>query len=350
MRSACWSIPGLVVVAAVLLPGERALAQQAGANTLEQAEELCSGSGGSQDLARAREAFGLAAASADPVARLRLALLQTTGACGFALDLEAAERLAADSLAQVEALAPKSAYHRYLIGKSYLEGTGRTKQPEKALPWLEQAATAGEHWAMFNLGRMHHGGLGVERNPSVGIDWFEESAELGNAWAAAAAGDAYLGAAAGRVRDSKRALQLFERAAAVGNSGAMTRLGEMYSRGDGVGRNQATAVEWYQKAAARGGGLAMYHLAHIRFRGQGLPRDYEAGRDWMERSAKTGFYYAIKFMARHSDVGFRDHRSRQVLEPDIERATTWYERAAERGDKEAQGWLIFQRIERAASR
>ncbi len=311
----------------------------------ERAEAHCSGTAGRIDNERSRELFLGAAVTGDPRSRFRVAILQTLGACGFDADLPAARRAAPAALAEVEAIKDKTPEDQYLIGASYAFGVGRPEQPAAALPWFQRGAAGGNQWSMFNLGWMYHSGTGVPGDPEVGIDWYEKAARLGNLRAVERVGDAYLGALRGRRRDTDKALEYFRLAAAGNAAGAMTRLGEMHSRGDGVPRNMRTAVEWYRKAAAGGQGLAMYHLAHLHFEGRGVPRDPAAGVQWMESSAEEGFIYALLYMARQSENGLTMDGER-LIEPDLERAIYWYQQAAAQGDTEAKGWLAFQKLNR----
>ena len=52
----------------------------------------------------------------------------------------------------------------------------------------------------------------------------------------------------------------YEKAAAAGNTIAMTNLAYMYEAGLGVVQNCQTAIDWYKKAAAAGSTNAMYML------------------------------------------------------------------------------------------
>ena len=60
--------------------------------------------------------------------------------------------------------------------------------------------------------------------------------------------------------DYKEAFRLFRMAADQGDALAQSRLGLMYEKGRGVGRNYAEARRWYQKAADQSDALAQNNL------------------------------------------------------------------------------------------
>ena len=62
-------------------------------------------------------------------------------------------------------------------------------------------------------------------------------------------GERYMEGEEGIAQDEAKAVELFQRAADLGNADAMVRLGECYDDGEGVEQDKSKAVEWYQRAA-----------------------------------------------------------------------------------------------------
>mmetsp|Transcript_16994 Transcript_16994/g.57436 ORF Transcript_16994/g.57436 Transcript_16994/m.57436 type:complete len:84 (-) Transcript_16994:62-313(-) len=57
---------------------------------------------------------------------------------------------------------------------------------------------------------------------------------------------------AGLKKDLKRAVQLFELAAAQGHARGQASLGQCYESGDGVAIDHKAAAHWYRRAADQG--------------------------------------------------------------------------------------------------
>ena len=67
--------------------------------------------------------------------------------------------------------------------------------------------------------------------------------------------------AAGEVQENDAlAVDWYRKAADAGNAVAMTELGAMYARGEGVAQDGAEAIRWYRNAADAGDAVAMTTL------------------------------------------------------------------------------------------
>ncbi|GHV54473.1 hypothetical protein FACS1894216_14570 [Synergistales bacterium] len=76
--------------------------------------------------------------------------------------------------------------------------------------------------------------------------------------------------------DHKRAIELYEEAAALGHADAMSDLGFMYESGEGVRKDFNAAVQWYEKAAVSGSDPAKLQLARIYYYGvNGVAKDHK---------------------------------------------------------------------------
>ncbi len=87
-------------------------------------------------------------------------------------------------------------------------------------------------------------------------------------------------------KDSKRAVDMYLKAANAGHVLAQNRLGTMYRTGRGVKPNNEKAVEWYRKAAAQGHASAQHSLSWMNKKGRGEKQgNNEAGR-WHAKAAE----------------------------------------------------------------
>jgi len=73
-----------------------------------------------------------------------------------------------------------------------------------------------------------------------------------------------------------------------GDAKAMTLLGELYAKGQGVGRDDQKAAEWYKLAADRGDREALFALGTFRLDGRAGPRDRAEAMRLFMQAAKLG--------------------------------------------------------------
>jgi TPR repeat protein len=71
-------------------------------------------------------------------------------------------------------------------------------------------------------------------------------------------------------------------------------MGELFSRGRGVQKDEAEAVRWWQRAAARGEVNAQYGLGMALLRGRGIARVDSLAYDWLAKAAAQGHVEAKK--------------------------------------------------------
>jgi hypothetical protein len=64
-------------------------------------------------------------------------------------------------------------------------------------------------------------------------------------------------------KDKSEAMNWLRKAAELGDSSAMFKIGQFYQDGDGVGRDEEEAVKWYRKAAELGSGEAKVALKKL---------------------------------------------------------------------------------------
>src|SRR6185295_5670327 len=138
--------------------------------------------------------------------------------------------------------------------------------------------------------------------------------------------EAWLGAVLMDRGLNREALQALQRAADAGSAEGAHRLALVFAQGQaGTQRNEARALELFEKAAALGNKRAQINVGILYFRGQGTARDLVQARAWLERAAATNDPYALYALGRAMDDTFGTATADPV------RAADLYRRAAELG-------------------
>ncbi len=172
------------------------------------------------------------------------------------------------------------------------EGGNGPPDPEE----LRAAAEEGDVEAMFHLGLLHQAGLGVEK-------------------------------------DAEEALEWFRRAADAGHLGALYEVGRAHLFGKGTDVDTDAGLAEYRQAAEGGHRIAMESLGHLHLFGEhGIEAAPAEGVEWLERAYEAGSASAARTLGAAYAEGKGVERDRALAE-------TWYRRAAERGDEEAEEWL-----------
>ncbi|MFN0219882.1 MAG: caspase family protein [Hyphomicrobium sp.] len=213
----------------------------------------------------------------------------------------------ASALAQTSKLAREAtdlghaaAYH--LLGALNLNGElvgedGKVQPPDRVEGWrlMQRGADVSHVLALFEMGLAYkNGDLEVEtddlrdvKSNAKAYEYLSKSAEPGFVPAMIEAALA-LKAGRGVPRDTNRAIQMLEAAAARGSPEAMFRLGEIYDVGGYVEEDHKVAADpheatlWYARAAEFGDTRAQKKLAENLTKGYGLPAQQPetAARYW----------------------------------------------------------------------
>jgi TPR repeat protein len=83
-------------------------------------------------------------------------------------------------------------------------------------------------------------------------------------------------------------IEKYKRMAVEGDTSAMNRLGQSYSVGEGVPKDDTKAVEWFRKAAEAGNSDAMLNLGRSYYVGRGVPQDDTKAVEWFWKAAEAG--------------------------------------------------------------
>src|SRR5262249_51869341 len=102
-----------------------------------------------------------------------------------------------------------------------------------------------------------------------GMQALQHAADAGSAEGAHRLAPGFAPGLARLSRHHQGALELFEKAATLGNQRAQINVGILYSRGQGTARDLVQARSWLEKAAARNDPYALYALGRAMDESQG---------------------------------------------------------------------------------
>jgi hypothetical protein len=153
-------------------------------------------------------------------------------------------------------------------------------RPEKALPYLQYAARAGDTTAQIKLGYMYEKGIGVDQ------DWEEAAA-------------------------------YYYDAAQLGEPQEMKNLGQMYEYGMGVPEYWNDAAHWYEKGARLGNVQAQSALARAYQFGIGVEQNRDRAIYWNNVAASNGdpdaANWARRLSSRTNFIGFRSDQEQDMV-------------------------------------
>ena len=189
-----------------------------------------------------------------------------------------------------------------------LDGAGGGVSSDDLLSALENAASAGQPMAMWQLGTMYENGEGVAKDPVKAFGYF---AQIANQHADTApkgveadivaqsfvkVGDYYKEGLpdAGIPADAERSHALLLHAATYfGDADAQYRVGLLYTQAEEMGVNPLQSARWFSLAARKGHCPAQAQLGQMLFNGmEGIEAQPVEGLMWLaishERCAGTG--------------------------------------------------------------
>jgi TPR repeat protein len=257
-------------------------------------------------------------------AQLRLANLLYMGE-GVPRDLGQAAKYYDQARALIEPRADAGdAQAQEWLGDLYREGRGVQQNGDFAVYWYTQAAQAGRVSSYVKLARMfERGEAGVGVQIDEALRYYELAGENNHAQSLFAIAKRYADGD-GVTPDKVRAVELFEQAAAAGDSRAYARLGDLYADTAELPTNAGTAAEWYERAAATGDEKAMFKLAELYDRGRLGPRDPIMAYEWYLLAARNDHPRAPERLDRLSGVLSTAQRDRARLAADA-----WVEQQAQ---------------------
>lgn len=228
-----------------------------------------------------------------------------------------------------------SAEANYYLGLIYRYGV-RLMNKKKSLEMLEKAADAGYSEAQIECYRTYDQGLGVERNPDKARYWIEKAAESGSMDAQFELGFKCYN----RDTDYAKAVQWFRKAAYNGHAEAQFYYAQMFFEGNGVAEDHKEALRWMEKSAQKGFSTALFNCAVFYESGVGTAVDKAAAYNYYAKLAETKLSEDDTakelFVMRASVKCAQMCYDGDGIPENTAKALYWYEKAAELGNVEAQ--------------
>ncbi len=94
-------------------------------------------------------------------------------------------------------------------------------------------------------------------------------------------------------KDKAKGADLYEKAAGMGNATAMCNIGVMYDYGNGVEEDPKKAFQWYLRSAEGGYARGMTNLGELYMWGRGTEKDLDEAAKWLERSGSPRAEYRL---------------------------------------------------------
>jgi TPR repeat protein len=219
----------------------------------------------------------------------------------------------------------------YLLGWSYMNGTGVPKNYVEAAKYYRQAAAQASPDAEFSLGYLYEQGKSVLRDYQQAVVYYTAASRHGHLTAENNLGSMYE-FGRGVHKNIRQAERWYRMAAERGDVTAQCNLASLYFRGTGIARNYSQAANWFREASELGYAPAQENLAWMYFSGTGVPQDYSKAAQWVQTAADKGYAHA------QLDLGYLYEQGKGVP-LDYGKASMWYKAAASGGEGRAVGRL-----------
>src|SRR5690606_796600 len=193
--------------------------------------------------------------------------------------------------------------------------------------------------ALTATASLYYAGIPMERDSLRALQMYEQAAAMGDNEAMYLAGLCYINMENALPPDHKKGFTYFRRAAENGYPKAMRAVGLLYYGGTGVEKDQQKAWEWMLKAARRYDVSAMSSLGALYYNGHGVKQDYAQAVVWYKKAAEAGQVDAMVIMGNM-------YRDATGVERSYGTAREYYEKAIAADDDVAAlrhlGTLYYQ--------
>ena len=213
---------------------------------------------------------------------------------------------------------------KYELAVKCFEGVESDRDYDRAFQLFSELKDYNDHIPYY-IGKSYNYGYGVEQDYIKAVEWYEKGAALGDAFCQNNLGCCY-SAGTGVKQDYEKAKELFTKAAEQGVPNAQFNLAWIYCD---LEQNYPEALIWAEKAAEQGLAQGQSLLAEIYADGLGTEKDYEKAVFWAEKAAEQGDDFAQNLLGDFCYNG-------QGTDQDYNQALKWYLLAAEQGNAEAQ--------------
>ena len=220
----------------------------------------------------------------------------------------------------------KAAHYGYAPAQVKLAKLYEENQDLKsAAYWFELAAQKNDAEANYKLGRYYLHGFGEKpRDANTAMKYLSSAARLGQTDAMT-----LLGNYCYYFKEYDKALGWFREAAAKEDPVAIYKLGVMYEYGEGVAQDHDTAFKYFKTAAEKDHIDAWINLGIDYLLGRGTEKDLNQANYWIGKAAKAEKPAAQKIFGDIYYNGWGVPADRQT-------AAYWYEKAVQGGSTDAK--------------
>jgi TPR repeat protein len=214
--------------------------------------------------------------------------------------------------------------------------------PKMVIPACEAAVQSGptNGRLLFQLGR----GYDKAGRFAEALDRYGRAAAVGYAPAYGAIGNMY-SVGRGVEKDERRGFEWFRNAAGAGDPGGQFALGQIYENGRGVAQDNMEALKWYQKAADQGLAEGQDSVGYFYSAGLGVAKNDAEAVVWMRKAAEQGMAIAENNLAIMYESG-------RGVNKDPAQALMWHQRAERHGFEKAKqsAAMLLQEVRGANER
>ena len=197
--------------------------------------------------------------------------------------------------------------------------------------WQEDARTKECPDAMTHLGVVYFEGRGVPTNRSLGLAWTRKAADMGNSRAQLELGKRFL-TGDGVELDQQEAYELFTKAALQGNAEGLFYVGQFHHQNLLVESFKDVGFKLYVESAEKGHPIAALYVARCYYVGDGVQQNLNKAATWFTRAADQGVYEAqisIGIMIFLGECSYYEKDPKELKrKADVHR---WFQLASEKG-------------------
>lgn len=192
-------------------------------------------------------------------------------------------------------------------GVMYDEGKGTHMDKAKALYWYEKAAEQGVAIAQKKCGDSYYYGIGTNEDKDKAREWYQKAADQKNEMAQlmllidqGTIWSALDGAIKANGQGNyKKALELFQKAAQLGDAIAARECGKMYYKGSGTPVDKKKALEYFLQSAERNDPDAQFLCGLMYYYGEGVSSNRAVAKEWLTKAAHQDDAEAKVFLRQH---------------------------------------------------
>lgn len=164
------------------------------------------------------------------------------------------------------------------------------------------------------------------------FDCFQKAADLGQLGAMRSLASCYANGK-GVEQDDFMAFKWASLSVEKGNDKALNTLGEFYRFGIGIKKNPQKAIECYKKYFESGkGAMGAVNIGEMYFNGEGVDVDYDEATEWFQKACNFTLAVPYVFIGRMYEMGVYGEKN-------ISQAISWYKKGEQIGSPEAEYYL-----------